>query len=233
MLSSYSKDCAFCRSGEDIFGNTPDFKRLAGFFLSNRLVFETQNFAVLPTLGQIVKGYLLIMPKKHFISYSTLDRQLYDEFDDVFAVVKKSLKATYQTKEVIFFEHGRKTVHSSVGCCVEHAHIHAVPIGLKLSSILSKRFSASSIIDISEISEVVKGDDYLFIEDPDGKRYVYETPDIKSQYVRYLIATELGQPDKADWLVYPGIRELIETVSELSFLKEKSPHTQNLLQIIQ
>ena len=46
----------------------------------NVRLYETENFAVIPSLGSIVEGWLLIIPKKHYLSYGYLSsEELYKE----------------------------------------------------------------------------------------------------------------------------------------------------------
>jgi diadenosine tetraphosphate (Ap4A) HIT family hydrolase len=60
------KNCCFCERGAaDEFWNKP--------------VFETSKFVVLPSLGSLVEGWLLLIPRKHAICLGALDRKLVPE----------------------------------------------------------------------------------------------------------------------------------------------------------
>ena len=45
----------------------------------NRVLYETENFKVLPGLGHIMEGYLLIVSKDHYISVGELPGKLFKE----------------------------------------------------------------------------------------------------------------------------------------------------------
>ena len=137
---SYLDGCVFCDSRHDVFGNTPEFKRLAGSEVSSRKLFETENFVVLPSVGQIVEGYLLIMPKSHATSIANMDLELFDELEYVYAQTEKILETNYSRP--IFFEHGvcRTGYDYFNGCCVDHAHIHAVPVQVDVAEELKREF---------------------------------------------------------------------------------------------
>ena len=88
-------------------------------------MFESDNFVVFPSLGQIVEGYLLIAPKKHYIGVSGIPKELYPELEEVCKKVRNKLSEVYCVP--LFFEHGPHK-ESKGGCCIDHAHIHAVPV---------------------------------------------------------------------------------------------------------
>src|SRR5437870_13220641 len=104
LNSDFVATCVFCMSRHKVFGNTPDFIRLFGNCLEHRIIFETENFVVLPSIGQIVEGYLLIMPKRHANSMAVLDKHLLAELEIVYSKVRQMLSRSYSTP--IFYEHG-------------------------------------------------------------------------------------------------------------------------------
>jgi hypothetical protein len=56
---------------------------------------------------------------------------------------------------------------------------------------------------------------YLFIQENDGSRRVYDGQYTPTQLVRRLITAAIGQPERWDWRDYPGRDELIATCNTL------------------
>lgn len=78
----------------------------------NRILFETENFLVFPTLGQIVEGYLLIASKEHYLNIGEIPLELYPELEKLQHKVRKVLEDNYYTP--LFFEHGPASDRKSV-----------------------------------------------------------------------------------------------------------------------
>jgi ATP adenylyltransferase len=217
-------NCVFCDSTKTCFGNTPEFKKLVENEIPNRIVYETENFVVVPSVGQIVEGYLLIMPKKHFMSIANLDEELFEELEGVFNKTETILEKEYS--KPIFFEHGVcRLSYNFNGCCVDHAHIHAVPVSLNISDPLKNEFTSfTTIKKISELSKRAKNANYLFVKDNTDQMFVFNANEIRSQHVRYLIADMLGMRSKGDWTLYPGKEEILATLRRLAFWNQDRLH---------
>src|SRR3989344_6771630 len=98
--------------------------------LGNRMLFETDNFVVFPTIGQIVEGYSLIASKLHYTGMGHIPLELHAELESVKNKVRKVLTDNYRNP--LFFEHGPASRAKKGGCCIEHAHFHAVPVNLDI-----------------------------------------------------------------------------------------------------
>src|SRR6266436_3109848 len=86
-----------------------------------RVLLESESFAVIPSIGPLVEGHVLLSPKKHFKSFA----QMATEFEQEFAIIKKRLSAiltrTYEQR-IHYFEHGSAKKALQPMCTVEHAH---------------------------------------------------------------------------------------------------------------
>ena len=226
-ISTFEK-CVFCESHHETFGNTPEFKRLIGDKTNDRILFETKNFVVVPSVGQIVEGYLLIMPKKHYISISNLDYELFDELEAVYSETRDILEKNYS--KPIFFEHGVcRAEYYFNGCCVDHAHIHAVPAPVNVSESLKNEFRYTKIEKVSDLGQIARDKNYLFVDDFSRNMYAYEANEVRSQHIRYLIADLLGVPEKGDWTLYPGEKEMIATINKLSYWRKQKLRDEMLI----
>ena len=200
--------CEYCEEFEKGIFNR------GGKELSNRIIFESPNFLVFPSLGQIVEGYLLIAPKTHYINIKSLPKELLSELDRVKKLVRDILLENYRVP--IFFEHGPVSKIKRGGCCIEHAHIHAVPLKANILHEL-RFFPCQAINNLSDLAEQPTDKPYFFYEDNQEKKYIFEIDDIvPSQYIRKIIAAKVGKPDKWDWRYYPEMDNMQATIVKLS-----------------
>ena len=153
---------------------------------------------------------MLIVPKKHYISIAQIPSKHYRELREVQEKVRKTLKEHYC--EPVFFEHGPFSEHERAGCCIEHAHLNAIPTEARLLEEITKHFEYKRI---KSFSELPKQTAYLFLEE-DGEKYVFPIKDvIPHQYLRQVLASKLNVPEKWDWRDYLGIEELQNTIRKL------------------
>jgi len=183
--------------------------------IGNRIVYETNNFVVFPSLGQIVEGYLIIAPKNHYICIGGIPEELYSELEDMQQKVRKILEESYTTP--LFFEHGPVSSSRKGGSCIDHAHFHAVPVKLDIFNDLSRDFPTRSVNSYTDLKmQFEKGIPYFYLEDNLGKRYLFEIEDqVPSQYIRRLIASKINNHEKWDWGIYLGLDELVRTLEKL------------------
>jgi diadenosine tetraphosphate (Ap4A) HIT family hydrolase len=187
-----------------------------GIRFSRHTIIESENFIVIPTLGHIVEGYLLIVSKEHFISCGGIPSEMYPELEEIKEKVARILSDNYTTP--LFFEHGPASQNRKGGCCIDHAHIHAVPVNVNITGELAKHFSYREIDSFEDLKEQFeKGQHYFFLEDHSKKRYLFDLPDVvPSQYIRKVIAQKIGKPERWDWRTCLGLDELAQTLKKLS-----------------
>src|SRR5687767_6720535 len=104
------KECRFC--------NPPD---------KDRILYETDNFYIMLSLGPIVEGYTLLVSKQHIDSCANVPYELLSEFDMLYHKTKNILATEFGS--CIAYEHGRAgtcmiPMENSKHCF--HAHMHFV-----------------------------------------------------------------------------------------------------------
>ena len=101
--------------------------RLATAIGQDRLLCETSNFFVIPTLGSMgIEGYLLIIPKEHHHAMGMIPENHLPELNNLISDVKKIIKSVYGLPTLLF-EHGPRVGNLDSGQSVDHAHLHIVP----------------------------------------------------------------------------------------------------------
>lgn len=172
--------------------------------LKTRIIYETQNWVLAPTLGCFIGGYVLVISKKHFSSIALCPSNIYSELEDLIFSIKSFYKKEYKSSSIIF-EHGGISKSERGGCCVEHAHLHIVPLNIDVVGDIKNKFaiceSVDSYEDVKKIVEIYNKA-YLFYENIYGKKYVLFNDFIPSQYFRQIICNKLGLNKRWDWRSY-------------------------------
>jgi diadenosine tetraphosphate (Ap4A) HIT family hydrolase len=91
---------------------------------TDQVLFESPNFVVVPSLGSILPGWLLIVPRNHFLCVGAMGDGLIHEMRQLRDEAAESLRS--QIGPVTYFEHGPVKACTSVGCGIDHAHLHIV-----------------------------------------------------------------------------------------------------------
>lgn len=205
-------NCDFC--DEFSGGKENAFSRIYGQELKSRALLHSQGFVVVPSLGQIVEGHLLIVPRWHYTALADMPPRLIVELSQLYGRVRVALSQTYGP--TLFFEHGVRGTDSG-GCGIDHAHLHGVPFKCFGEPIeeLKKRHSFKSIAGISEIRKgAPPNSSYLYYEETNGKAWMCETDFIPSQYVRKLLAESLGT-NSWDWRVCGREQSLVSSIAQI------------------
>src|SRR6266513_2133454 len=205
--------CEFCSE----FSGSPDnaFHALYHDTMPHRYLLATDNFRVFPSIGQIVEGYLLIVPLHHYCALDELSTRLADELAAICERARSIVSQNYGP--CISFEHGARGPANG-GCGIYHAHLHvAPPCGIPDPvTELKERFPHKRLGALRNIIDVSNRDlPYLFYEDLDSNRYQFSIGSLESQYMRRMLAQAMGTSDW-NWRTM-GIEErLLTTIHRLS-----------------
>jgi diadenosine tetraphosphate (Ap4A) HIT family hydrolase len=207
------RQCAFCQefdgSGRSIY------HELLGRELPSRVVHRTRHFVVFPPLGQFIEGGLLLATQEHQISMATLPEAYYADLERLMAETCDLLAERYGSRPLLF-EHAPAAPGDKGTCCVDHAHLNVFPARVDVHAHLRK-FPHVEIGPMSDLSAPrFRRQPYLFLQTNEGRRLVYDAGIVPSQYVRRIVATALGMPERWHWREYPGLDELKRTFGALS-----------------
>jgi diadenosine tetraphosphate (Ap4A) HIT family hydrolase len=210
MTSSHS-DCCFCA---ELAGEHTTFHDLYPS-LSSRLVDETAEFVVIPSLGQLSPGHILLVPKQHVTSFAGLDPRGRQAAQAAYAGLRTSMSRS--TPRFVAFEHGSPPGAVSGGCGIVHAHIHLVPLGEQDDAAAPvgphrwlRSTAATWLAEAAELSRRDSG--YLMWHGPDDAVRLAAASAVPSQYLRRHAASLLGAPGW-DWRFIGPQRELVDLVS--------------------
>jgi diadenosine tetraphosphate (Ap4A) HIT family hydrolase len=196
----YNSKCVFCAKNDFYL-----YKLFLGDYnFEDLVIYRSPNFIVLPDIAPLIEGYLIIIPLMHVSCFGNILNEHFAEFQSVKNYISGFLTEIY-TKP-LFFEHG-PAKPKDAGCCIDHAHMHCLPVNADLSLSISDKLSRDQISSINELCHYTeKRISYLFYENNEGALYSYpltnESSILPSQYLRMVVAANL-KLDRWDW------RELI------------------------
>ena len=164
--------------------------------LENTIIEEIDNFIVLPTIGALVDGYLMIVSKKHINSMSELKENEKIEYEILIEKYRKKFKNIYN-KYPIIFEHGSPINDSNMkASSVIHAHTHIVNHEFINEESIVKNLNFKKLENLNYLS---KEQNYIMYINPENICYVSYNFEPVSQMMRKIIAKDLGDENKFDW----------------------------------
>jgi len=179
------------------------------------VLFESENFIALPSLGSIIPGWLLIVPKTFKLSFSELSASFLEEAE-YFVDSIKSMASERFGSDFVCFEHGPTKIDSSTGCTIDYAHLHFVPINkdsFYFNVKESQNYLWRSISGLQELATSTDNSmDYLYFSLPDGVSFISQSTNFPSQFFRKVIAKSVGMETSYNWKEYPYRDNILETI---------------------
>ncbi len=187
-----------------------------------RIVQADDSAVAMLSLGPLVEGYSLVLPRRHIACVAEIPKAERARFLSLVNDTATRLGETYGN--LIAFEHGRATCSapSPVTHC-HHAHLHLVPTSIDLVKLLAAErdvdlFSAVPCTSGDSICTAIEafwqttnatGKPYLIAMSASGAGVHFIEDALRPQYLRYLVARELGDSELANWVSWPR-KEVIE-----------------------
>ena len=164
-------------------------------------IIENEDYYLLSSIGAMVEGWSLVIPKKHEYSMKMhyLNPKFYDFTNKCIAVIKK----TYHIDKVVVFEHGANKFGSQTACGTNHCHLHIVPMSDSLLNEITNSLPFQKIT-FDKVGELVMDSEYLLYADVadtvnTSDCYIHILREPISQFFRRIIATKLGCPDNYNY----------------------------------
>jgi diadenosine tetraphosphate (Ap4A) HIT family hydrolase len=193
-------DCLFCSIPE--MSNPPNPE--------DEIIDESENFYAKAALGHFVFGYTLIISKEHFPSFAYVPEHLFPELEAFRSNVLDKLH-NLCPHPITMMEHGALNRCQRGGSCIDHAHLHLMPLAADLYPVLSERFSFGKLGSISELRRFKDEQlPYLYYQREGRPSHgVGLSEDVPSQLLRRLACQALGTPELWDWRNMP-LRDVIQ-----------------------
>ncbi len=164
------------------------------------LLMNFENFIITEDMAPLAEGHTLLISKRHVVSMAMLDEKELVEMERAKDILKSISSKIYRTP--LIFEHGDTKGLNKPSCCIEHAHIHCLPLSIDIIEDIKKDFGPEvKMKDISMLREFA-GKSYIFVENGKFDMSVFLTPNIVGQYIRKIVSRKLGKPDMWDFMIY-------------------------------
>jgi inosine/xanthosine triphosphate pyrophosphatase family protein/diadenosine tetraphosphate (Ap4A) HIT family hydrolase len=204
--------CPFCAELQE--DSDTIFSEMMGERLRSRVLYQDEHFVVMPPLGEFMEGGLLLLSRKHLLSFAHLPAPLFEHLERLMQAIGRVLLRRYGVPP-LFFEHSPAPEWSKGICCVDHAHMNIFPAAVRLHPHLAQRMHSPlpAIAGLARLQRCEFG--YLFIQENDGSRRVYDGQLVPTQLVRRIIASAIGCPERWHWRDFPGGDQLLATFNAL------------------
>jgi len=186
--------CSFCQSpffmSANVSGKLP---------VAASILWGDSDYYVAVDRAPLSEGHLLICSNSHVLSMYGNSMPLENLVTHKNAI-ERILYETYQRKP-LFLEHGMAVTTESRNPCIEHAHVHAIPLPKELKSKIERVVgSLTTHRDLQSLDQALVGKEYISYEDKRGKIHVKQDNlhDVPSQFFRMVVARDL-QDDEYHW----------------------------------
>ena len=186
--------------------------------IENTILDETNHFYILPTVGSLVDGYILVVSKRHINSMSELTKNEMNEYNFIIKKYRNIFRDIYG-KYPIVFEHGSPVSDNSIRAnSVIHAHSHIVNHAYLDEPKIIKRLNFKPI---QRIEDIKSNENYIMYINNNNFKYVTYNFEPISQLMRKLIAKDLKYEDKFDWKKEKFMDNIIKTILKVKEYNEK------------
>jgi len=192
------RSCALCVA-------VADAARSKEPFLYNIKLAETDNFVVLPSLGPLVPGHVMVVSKTHCASLSSMGADAIEEYESLAARLRHA--PLLRGSDALEAEHG-STADDKAGACVIHTHVHWIPGVGRFLEEFQRRLSLRAEARLVEL--ISKAEPYIFAR-AGAIQVIFHARGLPSQTIRRILC-ELMDRDDTDWMQAPRLDWIEETV---------------------
>lgn len=186
----------------------------------NDPILESENFIVIPSVGSLVEGWMLIIPKKFALNFTNVPSYHLNELSALISECANLLKSVYPESEIVLFEHGPIKPCTKIGCTVDYAHLHIVPLNFNLCEAVKKVDNHVVWKEINGVDSIlgnklVGANEYWYMSRLNGQAFIANNLPSVSQFFRRVIAKEIGLPEEFNWREHPNSEALNSGVEKL------------------
>lgn len=181
--------------------------------LEDTVLAESKHFVAVPSLGSLVPGWTLVIPRRRAPSLAEIPADELAEMRSFTHGIRSILRRT--GLPIFEFEHGAGMFGSLAGCGVDQAHLHLVPLGFDLVDRFESHLDVRDVQRTAAFApqQVPIGTEYLWCSDGSLRSLIGRPARPTSQWFRRLIARELGMNASWNYAEHPfenNIRRTIE-----------------------
>ena len=206
-----TEDCMLCRITK---GNP---------IREEHILYESENFFVVPGLGAFFDGYVMIVPKRHVMSFAELEEDEFEEFLQVLDDMKFILESIYKKKIFVFECGSGKNGGGKHATSIVHAHIHLSPTDMPVLKSVRESGINPGLIEPRDLQDYAVYPYMLYIDQQDNWYIASDPSDYyPRQHPRQVLADYMKLPKgQYNWRVYKHEDKMDEIAEEIyKFLRE-------------
>jgi diadenosine tetraphosphate (Ap4A) HIT family hydrolase len=173
-------DCYFC---DRLF----ELNKEIGVASDEAIIYQDSNVFIIPDIAPVVEGHFLIVTKTHWNSFANVDDDTYTSLERAKEYLRHSV---FKNKKVLFFEHGAVR-ENTAGACIDHAHMHIIPISsdIDIDKFITNFVSSKKIkVNKYSIQKCAKDNQpYLFYEIEENSQWYYPVEWLPHQFFRMMV----------------------------------------------
>jgi len=174
-------DCYFC---DGLF----QLNKKIGLASDESIIYKDDNVFITPDIAPVAEGHFLIVSKVHWNSFANADENTYASLEQAKDFLKKYV---FTNKKLLFFEHGAVRKNTA-GACINHAHMHVIPIffEIDIDGFIST-FASSEKIEANKHSILQCAKDnqpYIYYEIEKDNSWLYPVEVLPHQFFRMMVS---------------------------------------------
>ncbi len=201
------KDCVFCNIIKNENNNNEKEK--------NIVLYEDELLLVSQATGSPVRGYLMIIPKKHINGFAELSLDEMKHVEKIINIIKDFYKK-YFSINAILLEHGSTEMGRHPQSIV-HAHLHLIPFNFnkKIEKELLKELQLKPIKSFECIKINEKLDYWLYCNQNEEYYTSSDILNVPRSIFMNLIAKQINLPLPYEWRKSVTKKEYIDEMMNI------------------
>lgn len=202
MTQLEKERCNLCLASSGTEGNVGRVK------LENSQLYSTANFVVLPALGPLEPGHIIVASRRHYPSLAFMGMSAILEYQKMTKYLINH--QPFYAKGYLEVEHG-STENECAGSCIPHTHVHWIPGFGEFAAILEG--SLPRLAGVSKLSDLDGiRTPYIYINGEGDFPRFYQAFGVEPQFIRQRLCEEIGLEDW-DWRLNPNFEWIRKTIS--------------------
>lgn len=182
--------------------------RASGGRIYDRILYLSDLFVLIPALGSLVPGHVLVISRVHATSLASMGDAALAAYEHIVTMYYRRLHL--QPTDVLQAEHGPGQSGRGGGC-IEHVHVNLIPgLGDYIDALDLSLPIISRITLLRQLTELADKP-YVFLR-AGAELRVYDGTSASSQLVRRRLCERLGRDDW-DWQLFPRHDNIRTTLS--------------------
>lgn len=181
------------------------------------VIAETDDYVIVPTKGSLVPGWVLVVSKRHLLCAGELEKSEFSPLETAIALAKQIVEPHFGAATI--FEHGPRALGTSLGCGIDHLHVHVA--ALKFSLVRAVDYvqpdaTWRKIRNLGSLAPLHKsGTGYAMVGEPGADMMWFQPSKHLRQPLRRAIATQIGKPQSFDYASHPHVKNVLRTLNRL------------------